>query len=57
MLYIGGILRIDLTLTDLTIIKQLMEASTIQGKDAVLIAKTIVKINKAIEKCPEPVNK
>tara|TARA_R100001443_G_scaffold117397_1_gene142025 strand:- start:17195 stop:17344 length:150 start_codon:yes stop_codon:yes gene_type:complete len=47
-------LKLDLTLIDLTIIKQLMDSSNVQGKDVVLVAKTINKIEKAIEKCPPP---
>ncbi len=48
----GEILKVDLTPTDLVIIKKVMDVANVQGKDVLLFAKTIEKIEKAILKCP-----
>lgn len=43
-----------MTLEDLTVIKQVMDGATIQGKDAPIFAKTLDKVTKAIIKAPAP---
>lgn len=48
-------MKVELTSTDLQIIKKVIDVANVQGKDVLLFAKTIEKIDKAILKCsPEP---